>query len=119
MLRVEIRAALTEAVQATGAAWRPQSYQSYQSMFKAIIVIILICASGIAQDLGNAKDSGKLKIYSDFRACVETLLPEWENDDALWYKLRDSLIHDPPEFSRSLDREEMLKRLIELHEKRL
>ncbi|HEX8089348.1 MAG TPA: hypothetical protein VF762_10875, partial [Blastocatellia bacterium] len=52
-------------------------------------------------------------------SCVEALNAEGDFETGLWPRLHDSLIHDPPEHTRSLDREEALKRLIELHERRL
>jgi hypothetical protein len=81
-------------------------------MLKIILAVILICASGIAQD-------DKLKIYSGWDACVKSLEAEGDFETGLWPKLRDSLVNDPPELTRSLDREAMIERLIELHEQRL
>jgi hypothetical protein len=79
---------------------------------KAIIAVILICASGVAQN-------DKARIYTDWNACVQTLVDEGDFETGLWPKLRNSLISDSPEHTRSLEREETLKRLIELHEQRL
>jgi hypothetical protein len=54
---------------------------------------------------------------------VQTLQPEWSGndvpDEGLWFKLRQSLLDDPPEKIKSLNRMGLEQRLIELHEQRL
>jgi hypothetical protein len=61
----------------------------------------------------------KLAIYQAWNACVETLKEEGNYDDGLWSRLRDSLVHDPPERVKSLDRIAILNELIAIHERRL
>lgn len=51
--------------------------------------------------------------------CMETLREEWDTDGGIWFRLRDSLNQDPPHYTRSMDRANDYKRLIELTEERL
>jgi hypothetical protein len=81
-------------------------------MIKAIIAVILICASGVAQ-------TDKAQIYTEWNACVHSLADEGDFETGLWPKLHGSLKSDPPEHVRSLDRERILEELIKLHKERI
>jgi|ERR1044072_6337021 hypothetical protein len=86
------------------------------SMRKFCLLTILLTIVHCFAHAAQAPE--KLKIYSNFNNCVDTLKLEWP-DDGLWFKLRESILNDPPEHIKSLDRIEIEKELIKLHEKRL
>lgn len=80
---------------------------------RRLLLIVMLSLPVAAQS-----SVGKLAIYDEWTGCVETLKPEWI-EGGLWHRLRDSLIHDPPEHVKSLDRLAIYDELIALHEKRL
>ncbi len=80
-----------------------------------LLTLVLLLFAGIAESRQN--DSETI-IYSSFNECVKTLKPEWE-DNGLWFQLRESLLANPPRYTKSLDREALVDELIALHEKRL
>ena len=101
-----------------------------------LLTLVLLLFAGIAESRQN--DSETI-IYSSFNECVKTLKPESGSKDAiyegwndcvktlqsewqpeqLWVFLQDSYRNEPPEFVKSMDRMEKIKRLIELHEIRI
>jgi hypothetical protein len=80
------------------------------------ILFLLLAALSIPL---RAQLNDKLSIYSHWNACVESLKAEGDFETGLWPRLRQSLLDDPPEYVRSLDRQEIVKALIAEHELRL
>lgn len=82
------------------------------------LLLSIICAF-MLQDAPSQQPANKLAIYDEFNNCVETLKAEGDFDTGLWPRLRDSLIQDPPEHVKSLDRIAVIDELVSLHEKRI
>jgi hypothetical protein len=80
------------------------------------LTILLLAAYALA---GAQVNQDKLAIYGEWNKCVTTLEAEGDFDTGLWARLRASLVGDPPEFVKSLDRIAIYDELIALHEKRI
>ncbi len=86
---------------------------------KVIIFCLLLLFTMVVVSKSAGQTNPKSAIIDNFNQAVGTLVPEWADDKGLWFRLRDSLIADPPTYVKSMDRIAIESELIVLHEKRI
>src|ERR1044072_3070315 len=89
-------------------------------MLNLALSIILVFAWPLAQSPGlrptRSPELVKEQAYAEFNKAVAELRVE---DEALWNKLREGMLADPPGCRRWIDQEAVVKDLIEANERKI